>query len=109
MQITLFEHDSEHVHTSIVAILEFGRLTVSGVDHYYPNEAVKEPSEYEYETLLDSISTKELFDLLCPNGSETECLNALSAKFSGEGADIRFQAYCFSNDIETDCQSRFDD
>lgn len=109
MQVTLYEAATESVHTSIVAILQFNQLTISGLDQYHPNDAVPAGSEYEYETLLDSYSTQQFFDQICPNGTDQERLDALQEKFSGEGADIRIQAFCLQHDIETNCQSSFDD
>lgn len=109
MQISLFEYKDEKIHTEIVAILEFGKLVVSGYDEHQPSAQLPERSEYEYETCLDSISTTELIELIAPNQSEFEVLEKMKELFGGEHADIRFQAFCLEHNIETYCSSQFDD
>lgn len=109
MQITLYEHQTDKVHTMISALLEFGKLSILGYDHYFPSTAVPEGSEYEYETYLDLQSTNELFELLNINGSDQEKLEGIMQEFGGERADIRFQAYCLTNQIETYFSSGFED
>lgn len=109
MQITLYEHKTEKVHSTITAILEYGKLIISGYDQHLPSVAVPEGSEYEYETYLDMQSTNELFDILGVTGSDQEKLDRILQQFGGEGADIRFQAFCFANQIESYCSSNFDD
>lgn len=109
MQITLYESKNEKVHTEIVAILEFGRLVISGYDRYEPSKELPEGSEYEYETLLDSQSTSELIELLAPEATDEDVLNKVFELFGGERADIRFQAYCLEHEIETYSSSHFDD
>jgi hypothetical protein len=54
-------------------------------------------------------STNELFEALGATASDGEKLELLSQEFQGERADIRFQAYCYQNQIETYCTSDFDD
>jgi hypothetical protein len=109
MQVTLYETKTDKVHTTIIANLEYGKLCISGLDQYLPSSIVPEGSEYEYETYLDSQSTNELFELLGVMGSDQEKLDCIQQQFSGERADIRFQAFCLSNQIETYCSSSFDD
>lgn len=109
MQITLYEHKTDKVHTETIAILEFGKFTLSGYDQYLPTPEVPEGGEYEYEILLDMISTQQMIELLAPGKSDTEILEVIKEKFGGERADIRFQAFCFEHDIETYCSSYFDD
>ncbi len=109
MQITLFESKDQTVHTKIIAIYEFGQIVVSGYDKYFPTERMPEGSEYEYETILDLISTSEIINLIAPACSEFEVLEKMQELFGGERADIRFQAYCVEHGIETYCSSHFDD
>ena len=109
MQITLYESTTDKVHTTITAILEYGKLIISGYDQYLPSSAVPEGSEYEYETYLDMQSTNQLFEVLEVNGSDQENLERILQEFGGERADIRFHAFCFKNEIETNCSSCFDD
>ena len=109
MLITLYENKTDKVHTTITALLEYGKLVISGYDQYLPSSSVPEGSEYEYETYLDSQSTNELFELLGVQGSDQDKLDVILKEFGGERADIRFQAYCFANQIETYCSSHFDD
>lgn len=109
MKITLYDNKTDKVHTTITAIFEYGKLYISGMDQYMPSSAVPEGSEYEYETYLDSQSTKELFELLGVNGTDQEKLDRIQQLFGGERADIRFQAFCLTNQIETYCSSGFDD
>ena len=109
MQITLYEHTTDKVHTQIIAILEFGKFTLSGCDQYLETPQVPEGGEYEYEVLLDTISTQQLKQLIAPGKSENEFLDAIKEKFGGERADIRFQAFCLEHEIETYCSSYFDD
>ncbi len=109
MQITLFESKDEKVYTEIIAIYEFGQITVSGYDHYFPTQQIPEGTEYVYETILDSISTCEFIESIAPACSEFEVLEKMKELFGGERADIRFQAYCVEHSIETYCSSQFDD
>jgi hypothetical protein len=109
MQVTLYDNKTDKVHTTITAILEYGKLIVSGYDQYLPSDSVPEGSEYEYETYLDMQNTNELFELLGTTGSDQEKLDKILQEFGGERADIRFQAFCFANQIETYCSSNFDD
>lgn len=109
MQITLYEQKTDKVQITILALLEFGKLSILGYDQYLPSSAVPEGSEYEYETYLDLQSTNELFELLNINGSDQEKLERIKQEFAGERADIRFQAFCLNHQIETYCSSGFDD
>lgn len=109
MQVTLYDNKTDKVHTTITAIFEYGKLIISGYDQYLPSDVVPEGSEYEYETYLDMQSTNELFELLGATGSDQEKLDCILQQFGGERADIRFQAFCFANEIETNCSSNFDD
>ncbi|MDD5935488.1 MAG: hypothetical protein PUC65_08035 [Clostridiales bacterium] len=109
MQITLFESKDEKIHTEIIAIYEFGKIIVSGYDQYLPTPQLPQGSEYVYETMLDSISTRELVEIIAPNQSEVEVLEKMKEMFGGKGADIRFQAFCVEHEIETYCSSEFDD
>lgn len=109
MQVTLYENKTDKVQTTITAILEYGKLYITGYDQYLPSVTVPDGSEYEYETYLDMQSTNEIFELLGVNGSDQEKLDRILQEFGGERADIRFQAFCFANQIETYCSSSFDD
>lgn len=109
MQITLMNYEDEKIHSQIDAILEYGCLSICGHDIYKPSKEVPDGSEYEYETSLDTFSTKELLDLIAPNKSEEEALSILAEQFHGKGADLKFQAFCLEHEIETNCYSHFDD
>lgn len=109
MQITLFESKDENVHTQIIAIYEFGKITVSGYNQYLPTKRMPEGSDYEYETMLDTIGTSEFIELIAPACTEIEVLEKMKELFGGENADILFQAYCVKHGIETYCFSQLDD
>lgn len=109
MKRVLYQHKGEQVHTEVTAIIEYGKFTLSGYDKYQPSKQLPEGSEYEYETILDSVSTQQLMDLIAPNQTEALFLDAFYDKFAGERAIILFQAFCLEHDIETYCSSYFDD
>lgn len=109
MQITLMQYEDEKLESKITAILEYGKLSIYGYDEYKPSTELPQGSEYEYEVWLDTFSTKQLLDLIAPGKKEDEALHILKSMFQGKGADIRFQAFCFEHEIETNCYSHFDD